>query len=166
VKPFLVRVRFQDGLAVKAGKLAAAGEAGEAVHAAAFLDRRLIVLDRALIARPRELKRIWIHELFHFVWWRLGNARRLSWEQLVLREVRSRAAGELGWSSEWRKRALAPADRRGRTRRWREYCCESFCDSAAWLLSGASAHAEFTLAREHRAARRRWLREFLRYNSR
>ena len=165
MKPFLVRVRFQDGMAVKAGKLLAEGETGQEVHAASFLDKRLIVLDRALLARPRELKRIWIHELFHFVWWRLGNNRRLSWEQFVLREVRARASGELGWSAEWRKRALTPADYRARTRRWREYCCESFCDSAAWLLSGVSTHGEFTLPREHRAARRKWLREFLRYNS-
>ena len=26
----------------------------------------------------------------------------------------------------------------GRTRHWREYCCESFCDTAAWLYSGSN----------------------------
>lgn len=165
MKPFLVRVRFQDDLAIKAGKLLPQGEPGEEVHAASFLAKRLIVLDRALIARPRELKRIWIHELFHFVWWRLGNPRRRSWEQLLLHELRSHAPGELGWSSEWRKRALSPTDLRTRTRRWREYCCESFCDSSAWLRSGIPAHGEFTLPRNQRAARRKWLREYLRYNS-
>ena len=162
--PFLVRVRFQDGLTIGGGKLLGEGESGVEVHAASFLNRRLIILDRALIGRPRELKRIWVHELFHFVWWRMGNPRRQTWERLILREVRAHASGELGWSAEWRKRALSPADYRGRNRRWREYCSESFCDSAAWLLSGIGAHGEFTLAREHRAARRRWLEEYLRYN--
>lgn len=164
MKPFLVRVRFQEGLAIRGGKLLLAGESGQDVHAATFPKQRLIILDRALIVRPSELKRIWIHELFHFVWWRLGNARRLGWEGVLQREIRSLASGELGWSSECRKHRLSGKDHRARTRRWREYCCESFCDSAAWLLSGIRQHGEFTLAPEYRAARRQWLREFLRYN--
>ncbi len=154
--PFLVRVRFAQALR---------GGRGEEVHASSFLDRRLIVLDCALLARPAELKRIWIHELFHFVWQRMGNPRRHSWEALITSEMEENAPGELGWSAEWRKHALHSWDRSGRTRRWREYCCESFCDSAGWLLSGPRRHSEFTLGREHRAARRRWLHQFLRYNS-
>ena len=41
--------------------------------------------------------------------------------------------------------ALRPEDGAGRTRRWREYCCESFCDTAAWMYSGVERHEEFTL---------------------
>jgi hypothetical protein len=158
VKPFLVRVRFQDGLSIRGGKLV---ESGTEVHAASFLDKRLIILDRALIEQPLELKRIWLHEVFHFVWWRMGNPARREWGQLLLREMRARVPGETGWSAEWRKRELRVRDYRDRTRRWREYCSESFCDSAAWLLSGIRRHDEITLGREARALRRRWLRAFL-----
>jgi hypothetical protein len=45
---------------------------------------------------------------------------------------------------------------RYRTRRWREYCCESFCDTAAWMYSGVRSHPEFTLAPRFRARRRLW----------
>jgi hypothetical protein len=74
-------------------------------------------------------------------------------------ELRAGARGELGWSAEWRKRALAPADLAARTRRWREYCCESFCDTAAWLFAGLPGHSEFTLAGRWRERRRRWFLE-------
>jgi hypothetical protein len=39
---------------------------------------------------------------------------------------------------------------------WREYCCESFCDTAAWLYSGVQVHSEFTLAGRYRHRRRVW----------
>ena len=156
--PFLVRVRFQPGMRVRGGKLA---DAGAEVHAATFLRERLVILDAALLREPEELKRIWVHEVFHFVWWRLGNARRAAWEQLLRGE---QTPGELGWSAEWRKRKLTARDWSARTRRWREYCCESFCDSAAWLLSGIGRHGEFTLPRACRTSRRRWLEKFLGYN--
>ncbi len=158
-------MRFEAGLRVRGGNLAAPGEAGAEVHAAAFPHKRLILLDQALIEDPAELKRIWVHELFHFVWWRLGNQRRSEWERLLSDELRKSAPGELGWSAEWRKRGLARSDRTRRTRHWREYCCESFCDSAAWLFSKPRRHAEFTLTREYRTFRQRWLTSFLGYNS-
>ena len=69
---------------------------------------------------------------------------------------RTARAASLGWSAEWRKRRLTAADRRGRTRRWREYCCESFCDTAAWLYSGVERHDEFTLAGRCRKTRSQW----------
>jgi hypothetical protein len=119
------------------------------------------VLESQLAADPRELARILLHELFHFVWFRAGNPRRHSYELLLDAEMGHRARGELGWSAESRKRALAPADRRLRSRRWREYVCESFCDSAAWLLAGSRAHAEATLALRFRRARREWFRKTL-----
>jgi hypothetical protein len=122
------------------------------VHAAAFLRERRIAFD----CTAREFPRIFVHELFHFVWLRAGNARRWSYERLLGEELRSRARGELGWSAEWRKAELTRPDVRGRTRRWREYCCESFCDTAAWLYSGIDRHPEFTLPTPCRKTRRQW----------
>ena len=126
------------------------------VHAGAFLRERRIAFDADLVAHPPEFARIFVHEIFHFAWVRLGNPRRRSYECLLSEELRNRARGELGWSAEWRKRALAVHDTSRRTRRWREYVCESFCDTAAWLFSGVSAHPEYTLAARFRARRRQW----------
>ena len=129
---------FVDGLAVRGVKM----------DAAAYLRERRVVLERRL--RGRELQRVTVHELFHFVWWRLGNPARLSWEALVAGE---RSRGEAGWSAEWRKGALSAADRHNRTRRWREYVCEAFCDSAAAIFASA---AQNTLASRFLARRREW----------
>jgi len=126
-----------------------------AVHAGAFLRERRIAFD----CSRAEFPRIFIHELFHFVWLRMGNTARRSWEDLVKSECLEGASGELGWSAEWRKRALERRDIGMRTRRWREYCCESFCDSAAWLYSGTARHKEFTLAARRRGRRRAWFAE-------
>jgi hypothetical protein len=127
------------------------------VHAGTFLRERRIVFDCA----AREFARIFIHELFHFVWWKAGNPARRSFERLLAGEWKAGARGELGWSAEWRKDALRAADVRGRSRRWREYCAESFCDTAAWLYSGCRRHAEFTLERRFRAGRRACLERFV-----
>jgi hypothetical protein len=128
---------------------------GHAVHAASFLRERRIVFD----CTHAEFPRIFVHELFHFTWLRAGNPARFAWEALIRRELRAGAGGELGWSAEWRKLALAARDRQSRGRRWHEYCCESFCDTAAWLYSGGPRHPEFTLAARFRAARRAWFHE-------
>jgi hypothetical protein len=125
-------------------------------HAGSFIHPRLIHLNSALLANPSELQRIFVHEIFHFAWVRLGNPRRRLYEYLVCREIREGTAGELGWSSEWRKMALTPGDVRERSRRWREYVCESFCDTAAWRFSGVRRHAEYTLAAAARRTRTRW----------
>ena len=123
-----------------------------AVLAGSFLRTRVIALN----CNRRELARIFTHELFHFVWLRLGNDKRLSYEDLMQSEFSTGARGELGWSAEWRKEALRPVDARSRTRRWREYCCESFCDSAACLYSGIRQHEEFTLSPRFRRRRAAW----------
>ena len=94
------------------------------VHAGAFLRERRIAFDSGLAANRKEFARIFVHELFHFVWLRLGNPRRWSYEKLLRDELAGRARGELGWSAEWRKRELAAEDSRLRSRRWREYACE------------------------------------------
>ena len=130
--------------------------AGNEAHAATFLRRRLIVLDAELRRDAREHRRILLHELFHFAWVRLGNPRRLEWEALLEGEWAARTRGEAGWSAEWRKRELTARDVEGRSVRWREYCCESFCDTATWLAGGGET--EVTLARRWRNARRLWFR--------
>jgi len=101
-----------------------------------------------------------MHELFHFVWARLGNATRRSWEELLQREFRLKSHGELGWSSEKMKLNLSPGDVAGRSRRWREYACESFCDSAGWFFA-REPHEEYTLAASFRHRRRLWLADLL-----
>ena len=105
-----------------------------------------------------EFPRILVHEVAHFIWVRLGNPKRHSYENLIRSE---RAPGELGWSAEWRKNALAASDIEGRTRRWREYCCESFCDTAAYLYSGLKRHPEFTIAGNLRRNRTDWFQRTL-----
>jgi len=122
------------------------------VHGAAFLRQRRVAFDCTLAEFPR----IFVHEMFHFAWLRAGNAARRSFEELLRREWAAGAGGELGWSAEWRKRSLTSEDVRARNRRWREYCCESFCDTAGWLYSGSGRHSEFTLARGFRLLRQAW----------
>ncbi len=153
-----IDVRFLPAPRADRGQLVSGGTRGEQVHAGSFLRKREIVLDRGLASRPRELARIFLHELFHFVWLRCGNGRRRSWEQVLEREWGERARGELGWSAESRKSAIERGDVRRRSRRWREYACESFCDSAAWLYSGLKRHSEFTLAARVRRRREQWFR--------
>jgi hypothetical protein len=127
------------------------------VHAGSFLRERRIALN----CTHRELPRIFVHEVAHFIWLRLGNPARLRYEDVVRAEIGARARGELGWSAEWRKDALRAHDIAGRTRHWREYCCESFCDTAAWLYSGIKSHNEFTLGGRWRRERRSWFAESL-----
>jgi hypothetical protein len=129
---------------------------GAEVHAATQMRERRIFLDPEL--RGAELRRIVVHELFHFIWLRLGNPARREWEALLMAE---KARGELGWSSEWRKRELTPRDRLDRSRKWREYACESFCDTAAWAYAGLTRHDEFTLGLKARGQREAWFRRLV-----
>lgn|SRR5487761_2354512 len=126
--------------------------------AATFIPRRLILLDAQVLDSTGDFERILIHEVFHFIWIRLSNARRRDWERILAAE---HAPGELGWSAEWRKAKLTAADRRFRSQRWRSYARESFCDSAAWLYSGLARHDEFTLPAPARRLRKRWFLENL-----
>jgi hypothetical protein len=152
IQPVLRRLPPFSGEPVRIEMKAGLRDHQGAAHAGSFLrDRRI-----GFNCNRREFRRIFVHEVFHFVWVRLGNPSRWSYEELLLRELAAGASGELGWSAEWRKHALVSADWRNRGRRWREYCCESFCDSAAWLYSGIEAHAEFTLARRFRNFRQEW----------
>jgi hypothetical protein len=131
--------------------------AGNPAHAATSIPGRLILLDPELRRNPREERRILLHEYFHFVWVRVGNPRRWAWEEYLAGEWRAGARGEAGWSAEWRKGQLAEDDVNRRSRRWREYCCESFCDSAS-LVHG-NDDSEATLARRWRDGRMNWFRK-------
>ena len=128
------------------GKLLSRAVVGQPVFAGSFLRKREMVLDAALLEDERERARILVHELFHFVWVRLGNPRREAWRALLAVELERRARGELGWSSEWRKAGGLTSD----------YVCESFCDTAAWMYAGVEEHQEFTLAARWRGRRRVW----------
>ncbi len=149
-------VSFLPGLRSSRRRLYSGGKVGEEVHAASTLNKRTIVLDRALLSSPSELRRIVTHELFHFAWIRLGNPARRDWEAMVASECDAGGRGELGWSAEWRKRELTEADRQERSLLWRDYVCESFCDTAAWLLTGARPHDEATLGGRNSRRRAEW----------
>jgi len=133
--------------------------AGNPAHAATSIPERVIILDPELKKTRREHNRILLHECFHFVWVRSGNPVRRSWEEHLRHELESGARGEAGWSAEWRKKELSATDVEERTRRWRDYCCESFCDTGAWVY-GASAYGgcdtENTLGVARRKARAAW----------
>lgn len=154
-----IRLRFAVGLRASGDRLAGVHEIAARdwpeVHAGTFIRRRETVVDSDLCAKRNELARILIHELFHYAWVRLGNPARRSFEALLRAEWRQRARGELGWSAEMRKKELAVT----RGREWREYVCEAFCDTAAWLYSGIGRHDEFTLARRSRKARAQWFED-------
>ena len=149
-----IRVNFIENLCVNRGKIRS-GE-GRPVHAGSNIPKRRITLDRELLDSPAELRRILIHEIFHFTWVRLGNPRRWSWEELLRAEFGRGVRGELGWSAEGRKARLSAAQVNERSRLWREYVCESFCDTAAWLFAGLKHHDEFTLGQHCRKIRRGW----------
>ena len=154
-----IQVRYRPGLTAWKGKLLSNALKGNAVYAGSFLRKRRIVLEEQMLKTPRVLERIFVHEVFHFVWSRLGNPRRKAFEQLVKDEIAAGATGELGWSAESLKLELTPLDTARGTRRWRYYVCESFCDTAGWIFGGSRRYAEMTLERQYRDARRRWFRE-------
>lgn len=149
-------VDFLDRPRAWRGRLISGEGPGTEVRAGSFLRKRHITLDLELLESPAALAHIVTHELFHFVWRRLGNRARRSWEDLLAKELRQGTPGELGWSSESRKLRLTREDWLRRTRRWREYACESFCDTAAWLYCRGTNAGRGLLNREARRARRKW----------
>lgn len=150
-----IDLRFEPQLSIARGKLFTDGITGTSVHAASFLKQREMVLETSLLSDAKEFRRILIHELFHFAWWRLGNLRRNEWDSVLQSEFDVRARGELGWSSEWRKVALHLSDPKLRSKKWREYACESFCDSVSCYF--VDQHPEFTLAGRFRVRRMAWI---------
>lgn len=148
---------FGPGLTAHRGKVLQGSMTGIPIHAGSHIRRREMVIDTDLLGDRVELCRIFVHEVGHFVWAKLGNNRRRGYEALLQDEFQSGAPGELGWSAERLKQKLRPEDRRNKTRRWRDYVCESFCDTAAWKYSRARSHAEWTLAGPKRDCREEWL---------
>jgi hypothetical protein len=152
-----IRIRFESELTAHRGKLLSQQPSrGTAVHAASFIRKRELVIDSELVKRPRILRFIIIHELFHFVWMRLGNKSRAEFTQLLADEYMYRARGELGDSAAVKKALLAPSDSLTNTRRWRDYVCESFCDTAAWRYSGVKQKGASGLAPRWRKRRELW----------
>jgi len=106
------------------------------------------------------LRLIVVHEIFHFVWPRLSNSQRKAFADLLFCELESRAHGELGESAGVQKELLASRDGDlANSREWRDYVCEGFCDTAAWIYAGVRTHDCFTLARRWRERRKLWFRE-------
>ena len=156
----------------------------EHTHAVSFIRERYIVLDAGLFRRRVELGRILYHELCHFIWPRLGNPKRRRFAALIGREFREQVRGELGYSSEYRKARLSahtgvpdrrtagwggesagrgarkksPATPSSRPLQWRDYVCESFCDTGSFVLLGRERrkrHSEYTLSQTARKRRSR-----------
>jgi hypothetical protein len=133
--------------------------AGNPAHAATFIRERQMILDPELKKNPRRHHRILVHEYLHFAWVRLGNPRRAAWEGFLKAEWDEHVGGEAGWSAEWRKQKLSAQDVAERSRRWRDYCCESFCETGALVSCGAGR--EVTLAVSRQRARVAWFRRNL-----
>jgi hypothetical protein len=156
-----IRVGFRPSLTAHKGKLLSRKKTGTAVHAGCFIRKRQIVMETELLDCRKELTRIFLHELFHFAWTRIGNRVRRSWEEMLSAEIREGGRGELGWSAEQIKRSLSLEDAACRTRQWRDYASESFCDTAAWFFGSHHSHPEYTLARKLRARRRNWFEQII-----
>lgn len=152
-----IEITFQNELRAWRGHLSSGGAQGTPVHAGSFLRQRRIVLDAALQDNEAEFNRVVAHEILHFVWWKLGNSLRIQFEKLLDAEHAAAAPGEMGWSADWRKSKLHVTDRLCRSRRWREYCCESFCDTVSVLWSGIRKRSEITLPLPWKRKRRAWL---------
>jgi hypothetical protein len=142
-----IRIRYRANLRDTSGNPA---------HAATFIRKREIIFDPELKKKPRRHTRILLHEYFHFAWVRLGNPRRAAWQALLKSEWQTGARGEAGWSAEWRKQKLSPRDVAGRTRLWCEYCCESFCDTAAFVFAPNPDRSEVTLSLTRLRTRAAW----------
>ncbi len=148
-----IAVSFLPELTAHRDKILSGDGRGVPVHAGTHLRRREMVLETDLLGNRSELIRIFVHEVHHYVWARLGRLRRHKYEELLHEEMQASARGELGWPAESLKKRLTPEDRSDRTRLWRDYVCESFCDTAAWMYSRKGSHAEWTLAETHRKRR-------------
>jgi len=157
-----IYVSYRPGLTAWRGQLLSRKQKGDAVYAGSFLRKRRIVLEQQMVKTPRVLERIFVHEVFHFVWSRLSAKLRESYSDMVRAEIAAGVQGELGWSAESMKLKLSAEDIGIENRRWKDYICESFCDTAGWMYGSASRYAEMTLEdKEIREARRQWMREHI-----
>lgn len=134
------------------------------MHAASFIRTRHIVLEQQLLQHPRKLASILVHELFHFVWPRLGTQTRASFEALIAAEMAASARGEIAESARVAKENLLPADQLLRTGRWREYVCEAFCDTAAYGYARLAPGRRNTLGNRWIRKRLDWLERAIDWN--
>jgi hypothetical protein len=152
-----ISVSFQPDLAACRGKLLArASGRGTAVYAASFIRQRRIIFETSLSSDIAQLRFFAVHEIFHFVWARLGNRNRAEFSLLLAAEIAQGARGELGESSAIQKVRIGPEEGSKRSQTWRDYVCESFCDTAAWLYSGAPARNVRPLASRWQKRREVW----------
>jgi hypothetical protein len=152
-----IHISFRSQLTAHRGMLRSREPGcGIGVYAASFIKKRKIIVDRHLLKQPQLLRLIVVHELFHFVWPRLGNGARKEFAELLAQELAQRARGELGESAAVKKSMLGKRDCGARSSQWREYVCESFCDTAAWRYSGVKQNCAFTLALLWRKRRKLW----------
>lgn len=146
-----VFISARPDLARHQGKLLSPSRGtGTAVYAASFIRQRRIVLESSLLSEPDLLPLILVHEVFHFVWPRLANRQRQEYTEILKSERVRGARGELGESSGVRKLTCdTPSD-------WKDYVCESFCDTAAFLYGGVPRHPWFRLASRWTQRRSLW----------
>jgi hypothetical protein len=126
------------------------------VHAASFIRERRIVLEDTLLDNALDLQSILIHELFHFVWSHLGNVARSEYQELVRHEIKEGIKGETGESAGVAKCKLQAGDHDLPKSRWKNYVCESFCDTAAWFYGSRTNKHFMTLARTKLRRRELW----------
>lgn len=151
-----IHVSTRPELTASRGRLLSGSpHCGTAVHAASFIRDRRIVVGSCLLDDPREFRLILIHELFHFVWARVGNRKRAEFGRILEDERNAHARGELGESAALKKSARPLPG----SFAWRDYACESFCDTAAFVYAGFDTHPNFTLAKGWTRRRQRWFSE-------
>ncbi|MBI4465463.1 MAG: hypothetical protein HY647_12220 [Acidobacteria bacterium] len=147
--------------------VAAKATPGTHTHAVSYIVEQYVILEESLFSSRVELGRILYHELCHFLWPRLGNPKRQEFAALLEREFHRGTRGELGYSSEWRKQKMGTTDgvqlQEVRSQLlWRDYVCESFCDTGSFVLLGSerrATHSEYTLSSAARKRRvRLWAR--------
>ena len=113
------------------------------------------MLEEELLRKTSKLRAILTHEVFHFAWARAGNPVRQGWADLLTEELASGARGELGESAEVAKQWFAELRH---VRSWKNYVCESFCDTASWYFS--DRRITVSLATRWRSKRANWFREW------
>lgn len=144
-------VEATPSLTAHRGRLLTGEARGTPIHAASFIRQRRIILESQLLSNPAAAQSILLHELFHFIWTRLGNAHRRSFTHLIAQEIVRHAAGEIGEScavakSRWKSHSSLTL--------WKNYVCEAFCDTGACIYS--SKPPSHTLAGRWLARRRAW----------
>jgi hypothetical protein len=137
------------------GKLISGGTVGRELDGASFIRQRRIVLANDL--STAENQRVLLHELFHFAWVRLSNRQRRSYELLLRAEIARGVQGELSWPSFQAKGQLRPQDLDSRSKTWRGYACESFCDTCSWYWRGMPVDVEGAFPKSEKNLRQSWV---------